>query len=74
MVTLTDSDILTELTDQLADAMMLLHAAHSRLPSDEQALKQRMETAIREIGVLRLKIMRVILDEMVRTVLDGDST
>jgi hypothetical protein len=32
-----------------------------------------METAIREIGVLRLNVMRVILDEMVTTVFDGDS-
>jgi hypothetical protein len=72
MITLSDSDILTELTDQLADDMLLLHSAHARLPDQEQALKDRMEKAIKEIAALRMKVLKLIFDDMIKIVLDGD--
>jgi hypothetical protein len=72
MITLSDSDILTELTDQLADDMLLLHSARLRLPDNESALKERMEAAIREIAALRMKVLKLIFDDLIKIVLDGD--
>jgi hypothetical protein len=72
MITLSDSDILMELTDQLADDMLLLHSAHLRLPDNEKALKERMEEAIREIAALRMKVLKLIFDDIVKAVFDGD--
>jgi hypothetical protein len=72
MIVLGDSDILTELTDQLADAMLLLQMARSRLPDSEQTLKEDIETTIDEIGVSRLKVLRLVLDAIINLVLDGE--
>jgi copper homeostasis protein CutC len=58
-----DSDLLTELMNKLADARVVLDTALSRLPDTEQALKENIETTIKEIESSRLKVLKLLLDD-----------
>jgi hypothetical protein len=56
-----DSDLLTELMNKLDDARMVLDSALPRLPDNELALKESMETTIREIASSRMKVLMGLL-------------
>jgi hypothetical protein len=49
--------------NKLADARVVLDTALSRLPDTEQALKENIETTIKEIESSRLKVLKLLLDD-----------
>jgi len=63
MIAITDSDILRELMDRLADAVVLLRSALSELPDSQQELKGRMAFLVKEIQLSRLKVIKLVLAE-----------
>jgi hypothetical protein len=58
-----DSDALTDLMNSLANARVVLDLALSRLPDSERELKERVETAIKEIDSSRLKVLNRLVDK-----------
>ena len=62
-ITDSDSDIIAELMGNLADAMVLLRLALSRISDGNDGLKERIETTLKEMQLSRMKVLTLLVEE-----------